>query len=94
MINILINNKLSASFDQQGLKCICLPSSPCAKVCNSGAPPTKIQSDLFTMERHNSILTRDASIENLEQTASRWILLSISKVLYIFIAIHVTYFRT
>jgi hypothetical protein len=67
-------------------------ASPCAKVCNSDAPPTKIRSNSSTMKRHNSILTRGASIENSEQTASRWILLSILKVLCIFIAIHVTYF--
>jgi hypothetical protein len=47
------------------------------------------------MKRHNSILTRDASIGKSEQTASRWILLGISKVLCIFfLAIHVTYFCT
>jgi hypothetical protein len=48
-------------------------SSQCAKVCNSYAPPTKVENDLLVIQIHGCFESRAVSLESRADVAFRWI---------------------
>jgi hypothetical protein len=46
-------------------------TSSCARICNLCPLPTKAHSYVLTVERHNTLQTRDIFKESLEHIASR-----------------------